>query len=159
MSKLRLQIEEILGELPEHRGVLGVAMEQFGEPFELDALSDAATSDDWQALGRVRMLERAFEVLQNYLFDLASIGLAEARRLHVAAGAAEGAPFERLRDLDVITDESCRALVEMQTLRNRLQHAYSRVAPGELHKNVLAMQSELGDFVSRFERWFSSLEK
>ena len=69
----------------------------------------AASSPDAHERNRVAIVERLYEVLVNWLHELAARGLAEAQRLGVV-DKSPGRPWERLAALGVISHESAARL-------------------------------------------------
>jgi uncharacterized protein YutE (UPF0331/DUF86 family) len=151
-SKGELRIASILAYIPPAREQLVAAMEPFGEGFQLERLTAAARGDA-KARNRVAALERDFELLVNWLDDLATRGLAEAMR----GGAVErtaGTGFERLKAAGVISARSAERLGTLRGLRDDLQHAYApHTKSALLHHGVPALLAELDRFIDRYERW------
>jgi hypothetical protein len=101
----------------------------------------------------VSALERDFEVLVNWLDELAARGLAEAQRRGVVTKAA-GSNFERLHAAGAISARSAERLTRLRELRDDLQHTYVPEARAlVLHRGAGALLDELDRFMDRYERW------
>lgn len=146
------RIDAILADLPKHRDALDAAMAEFGQDFDLEALQAAAASEDPVDRNKVAVVERDFEVLQNYLLELAERGLSEARRTGREAGTTGADPFERMAEIGMIPETAARRLIDLQGTRNVIQHGYPVAVPA-LHESVNALRTELGPFVERFSAW------
>jgi uncharacterized protein YutE (UPF0331/DUF86 family) len=151
-SKGQRRIEYLLSRIPAAREQLIAAMEQFGDEFELDRLSAAAVSDDASTRNDVAALERDYEVLVNWLDELAARGLSEALRLE-AIEKTTGDAFERLGQAGAISKRSAARLVGLRRIRDDLQHAYPWERTDMLHSAVKTLVHEIDRFVDRYERW------
>lgn len=151
-SKGQRRIGAILQEIPAAREQLLVAMVELGEDFAEEAFIAAARSPDAQSRNRVAAVERLFEVLLNWLHELASRVLAEGQRLGIL-DKAPGTPWERLAALGVISSRSAARLQETKELRDILGHAYPPADLRALHAGVLTLRDELDGYVTRLGDW------
>lgn len=151
-SKGQRRINTILQEIPNAREQLLVAMEGFGPDFAVEGFVTAAQSLDAHERNRVAVIERQYEVLLNWLHELATRGLAEAQRLGVV-DKSPGHSWERFAALGVISHESAERLQAARDLRNALAHAYPPANWKALHEGVLALVDEFDIYLSSFERW------
>jgi uncharacterized protein YutE (UPF0331/DUF86 family) len=151
-SKGQRRIEHILSRIPAAREQLIAAMERFGDRFELERLSAATVSDDAANRNDVAALERDYEVLVNWLDELAARGLSEALRLK-AIEKTTGDAFERLGQAGAISKRSAARLVGLRRIRDDLQHAYPWERADLLHGAVNALVHEIDRFIDRYERW------
>jgi uncharacterized protein YutE (UPF0331/DUF86 family) len=151
-SKGQRRIATILHEIPSAREQLLVAMEGFGADFDEERFLAAAQSPDARERNRVAVIERQYEVLLNWLHELAARGLAEGLRLGVV-DKADGHPWERLAALGVLSHASAEHLYETRELRNALGHAYPPANWRALRDGVLVLVAELDRFLARFARW------
>ncbi len=152
LSKGQRRIGVILQEIPDVREQLLVAMEGFGADFEEGPFLAAASSDEAHERNRVTVVERLFEVLANWLHELAARGLAEGQRLGVV-DKSPGHPWERLAALGVVSHESASRLQRVKELRDILCHAYPPANWRTLHEGVLMLVDELDPYLTGFERW------
>ena len=152
LSKGQRRIGTILQELPFAREQLLVAMEGFGPGFAEDEFVAAALSPDAHERNRVAVVERQYEVLLNWLHELAARGLAEGFRLGVV-DKSPGSPWERLAALGVISHESASRLQRVKELRDILGHAYPPTNWRTLHEGVLILVDELDRYLVGFEHW------
>ncbi len=152
MSKGQRRIGVILQEIPAAREQLLVAMEEFGADFEEGQFLAAASSPDAHARNKVAVVERQYEVLLNWLHELAARGLAEGQRLG-AVDKAPGPPWERLAALGAISHVSAARLQEAREMRDILGHAYPPANWKTLHEGVLVLVDELDTYLAGFERW------
>jgi len=152
LSKGQRRIGAILQKIPPAREQLLVAMEEFGADFEEDAFLAAAQSADARERNRVAVVERQYEVLLNWLHELAARGLAEALRLGLV-DRAPGHPWERLAALGVISRGSAERLRDAKEMRDALAHDYPPANWRTLHEGVLVLVRELDRCLAGFERW------
>jgi uncharacterized protein YutE (UPF0331/DUF86 family) len=157
MSKGQRRIGTILQEIPGAREQLLVAMEAFGADFEEAQLVAAARSLDAHERNEVAVIERQYEVLLNWLHELAARGLAEAQRLGVV-DKSTGHPWERLAALGVISQRSAARLQTAKESRDILGHAYPPANSQSLYEGVLVLVDELDPYLASFERWTSDEE-
>jgi hypothetical protein len=156
-SKGQRRLATILREIPGAREQLLVAMEGFGPGFPREAFLAAAGSSDAGERNRVAVIERQYEVLLNFLHELAARGLAEGQRLGLV-DKAPGNPWERLAGLGVVSDISAQRLQEAREMRDALGHAYPPANWKSLHEGVLVLVEELDRFIDRFARWAGEAE-
>jgi uncharacterized protein YutE (UPF0331/DUF86 family) len=143
--------------MPNAREQLLVAMEQFGPHFELSQFVASAQAVDAQERNRVAVIERQYELLLNWMHELAARGLAEGQRLGTV-DKASGHAWERLALLGVISHASAERLQEAKELRDALAHAYPPANWKTLHEGVLILVDELDRYLAGFERWAYSEE-
>jgi uncharacterized protein YutE (UPF0331/DUF86 family) len=146
------RINTILQEIPTVREQLLVTMEGFGAGFAEDEFVAAAHSPNVYERNGVTVIERLYEVLVNWLHELAARGLAEGQRLGVV-DKSPGPPWERLAALGVISHESASRLQRVKELRDILGHAYPPANWRTLHEGVLILVDELDPYVASFARW------
>jgi uncharacterized protein YutE (UPF0331/DUF86 family) len=152
LSRGQRRIGVILRELPAAREQLWVAMETVGPDFEEQRFLAAALSPDAQERNKVTVIERLYEMLLNWLHELAARGLAEGQRLGVV-DKTPGHPWLRLAELGVISHESARRLRKAKELRDLLAHAYPPADWRDLHDGVLVLTNELDRYLVAFRRW------
>lgn len=156
-SKGQRRIAVILRGIPDTREQLIATMEGFGADFAEDEFITAARSPDVDERNKVTVIERLYEVLLNWLGELAACALAEGQRLGVV-DKSQGRPWERLAALGVISHESAARLQKAKAMRDTLGHAYPPANWKTLHEGVLILVNELDLYVDRFERWASREE-
>jgi uncharacterized protein YutE (UPF0331/DUF86 family) len=137
-SKNRRRIGAILREIPPVREQLLETMEELGPDFTEESLIAAAQSPYVRERNRVTVIERLYEVLLNWLGELAARALAEGQRLGVL-DKSPGNPWERLAAFGVISHESAERLQDARELRNTLAHAYPPANWKTLHEGVLIL--------------------
>jgi hypothetical protein len=162
MSKGQRRIGTILREVAGAREQLLVAMEEFGSMespgsapgsgFDRGQFLAAAQSPDARERNRVAVVEREYEVLLNWLHELAARGLAEGQRLGVV-DKAPGHPWERMAALGVVSHTSAARLQEVKEMRDALGHAYPPANWKALHEGVLVLVNELDRYLDNFRRW------
>ena len=157
VSKGQRRIGAILREIPPVREQLFETMKGFGSDFAEQEFVAAAQSPDVYERNKVTVIERLYEVLLNWLHELAARALAEARRLDVVDKSPDH-PWERLAALDVISRESAARLQDAWELRNTLAHAYPPANRKTLHEGVLVLVDELDPYLDSFKRWVSNEE-
>ena len=157
LSKGQRRIGSILQEIPAAREQLLIAIEDFGDGFEQDAFLAAARSPDARERNKVAVVEREYEVLLNWLHELAARGLSEGKRLGVV-DKSPGHVWERLAALGVISHDSAARLQRAKELRDMLGHAYPPANWRSLHDGVLVLVEELDRYLVSFERWANDEE-
>lgn len=151
-SKGQRRIATILQEIPSAREQLLIAMEGFGADFEEELFIVAARSPDASERNRVAVIERQYEVLLNWIHELAARGLAEGQRIGVV-DKVSGYAWERLASLGVISHTSAERLQEAKEMRDALGHVYPPANWKTLHEGVLVLVQEIDRFLTRFARW------
>jgi uncharacterized protein YutE (UPF0331/DUF86 family) len=152
VSKGQRRIGVILQEIPNAREQLLMAIEGFGPGFKEEQFLAAALSTNAHERNRAAVVERQYEVLLNWLGELAARGLAEGQRLGVV-DKTPGHPWERLAALGVISHESASRLQKVKELRDILGHAYPPANWRTLHEGVLILVDELDRYLASFQRW------
>lgn len=152
LSKGQRRIGVILQEVPTVREQLLVTMERFGPDFAEEEFVAAAHSPDVYERNKVTVIERLYDVLVNWLHELAARSLAEGQRLGVV-DKSPGHPWERLAALGVISHEAASRLQRVKELRDILGHAYPPANYRTLHEGVLILVDELDPYLAGFERW------
>jgi uncharacterized protein YutE (UPF0331/DUF86 family) len=142
----------LLEAVPGAREQLLVAVEEFNPDFNMTAFVAAAQSSDARERNKVAVIERGYEVLINWLHELAARGLAEGQRLGLI-DKAPGAPWERLAGLGVISQSSATRLQKAKELRDALAHAYPPAGWKALHEGVLTLMAELDRYMDRCAGW------
>lgn len=156
--KLPRSIAVRLADLRRHYGALLHAMGAFGEDFAPEELAAAARSDDPDELARLYSVERPFELLDNYVVELAAAGLVAAGTL--APGEEPSSGIEALRKLHdegVISRQRCKRLEQIHRARSALQHRYPDMQTHALHEAVHAIAAELPGFLADYARWLREL--
>jgi uncharacterized protein YutE (UPF0331/DUF86 family) len=151
-SKGQRRLNTILEAIPLAREQLLVAVEEFDPGFDMSAFLRAARSPDARERNKVAVVEREYEVLLNWLHELAARALAEGQRLGVV-DRAPGHPWERLAERGVISQGSATRLQEAKELRDDLAHAYPPAGWKALHEGVQALLKELDRYVDRCAGW------
>jgi hypothetical protein len=155
LSKGQRRLNAIFASIPDAREQLLVALEEFDPDFDLDALLLAAGSRDARERNKVAVVEREYEVLLNWLHELAARALAEGQRLGVL-DRGSGHPWERLAELGVISRRSAMSLQEAKEMRDDLAHAYPPAGWKALRESVLTLLAELDRYVDRCARWLDA---
>jgi uncharacterized protein YutE (UPF0331/DUF86 family) len=155
-SRAQLCAEVIahLEEYPRQLLALEIAMEKFGEDFELERFKPAFEGEAGEAYNQVQAVERGFGRVQNYIAQLAQIGarLADLELPKVQQSEAARA-FEALRDAGAIDASLCRRLKRTQKVRTEVEHEYVRVKAGRLHEAVALLAASARDFIGPYTAW------
>jgi len=152
LSKGQRRLGAILDAVPLAREQLFVAIEEFDPDFDMTAFLLAARSPDARERNKVAVVERGYEVLINWLHELAARALAEGQRLGLL-DKARGSPWERLAALGVISQDSAVRLQEAKELRDALAHAYPPAGWKALHAAVQTLMAELDGYMASCTRW------
>ncbi len=154
LSKAQRRLNTIFAAIPRAREQLLVAVEEFDPDFDVEAFVLAAGSPDARERNKVAVVEREYEVLLNWLNELAARALAEGQRLGVLEKAS-GHPWDRLAALEVISQRSATRLQEAKELRDGLAHGYPPTGWRALHEGVQILLGELDRYVDRCARWLT----
>jgi uncharacterized protein with HEPN domain len=153
-TKGQKRLDHILERIPIAREQLLAAIEDLARTLTVDAIKEAAQSGDPRERNKVAVIERELDVLIAYLEEMASRGLAEARRRD-ASIRADGAPWERLADLRVISRAAATHLQNVKEMRNELAHAYPPVSWRALHQAVEILLGELDTYKVKLADWLA----
>jgi uncharacterized protein YutE (UPF0331/DUF86 family) len=154
LAKPPRAIRTRLIDVPRHYNALGYALEQFESEEEYVA---AATSKDPRDLARAYAVERPFEVLENYVIELAHRGLVETGAIAADASTTGREDLRSLGDSGVIPKTLRDRLVEFHDLRNQLVHEYPDVKAHRLYNAAIALLPAVRDFMSRYLTWLADL--
>lgn len=154
LSKGQRRLNTIFQAIPRTREQLLVGVEEFGPDFDPDAFLAAAASPDAHERNKVAVVEREYEVLLNWLHELAARALVEGQRMGTL-DKEDGHPWERLAALGVISQGSATRLQEAKELRDELAHAYPPAGWRALHEGVRILMAELDRYVDRCAAWLS----
>jgi hypothetical protein len=154
LSKGQRRLNAIFEAIGPVREQLLVAIEEFGADFELERFVAAARSREARERNKVAVVEREYEVLLNWMHELAARALAEGQRLGVI-DKNDGPPWERLAALGVISGRSATRLQEAKELRDDLAHAYPPAGWVALHEGVLTLLAELDRYIDRCRAWLA----
>ncbi len=153
-SKGQKRLDHILERIPIAREQLLAAIEDLGAPLTLEAIKQAARSADPRERNKVAVVERELDVLIVYLEELASRGLAEVRR-EDPGFRGDGGPWERLAELDVISQASAIRLQNIKDMRNELAHAYPPVSWRALQQAAESLLEELDGYKVKVADWLT----
>lgn len=130
----------------------------FGDDFDLGAFEAASAANDPDELVRVYAVERPFELLDNYVIELATEGLVTAGVLEAGEDPGGGiAVLRRLRDANVISRARCDRLERVHRVRSEIQHEYPDVRSHSVHEAAQLLTAELPGFLADFARWLRVL--
>lgn len=152
----RAEIVERLEDFPRQYAALETAMGAFGPNFALAPFAEAFdTDEDLGAYNRVQAVERALSRVQNFVAELSVAGvqlahLAPAREKHASHAARA---FDALRRARVIDGPLYRRLVQAQHARSMIEHSYTRVSAGDVHRAAQLVHRSAREFVARYRRW------
>lgn len=147
-----------LADLRRHLDALRHAMAGFGNDFDLEFFAAASASDDPDELVRAYAVERPFELLDNYVIELAVAGLVEARIYQPGSAPSSGiAVLRAVRDVGVISAERCTRLERIHRVRTDVQHAYPDVRAHAVHEAAHLLVVELPGFVRDYQGWLRKL--
>jgi hypothetical protein len=152
VSKGVRRINTILQEIPRAREQLLVAMDEFAPNFDEAVFVSCAQSSDARERNKVAVIEREYEVLLNWLHELAARTLAEGQRIGVVEKCT-GHPWRRLAELEVISGRTAARLQEAREMRDDLGHAYPPANWRALHAGVGVLLAELDRYIIRLEHW------
>jgi len=147
-------VVRVLERFPREFEALEYAMTTFGESFDLRSFKRAFSSQDGlAAYSRTQAVERALTRVQNFMAELAEVGVRLASLEPHAHGSPSERAFASLRDAGVIDGTLCRRLVRAQSARNRIEHAYLDVTAGEVHRAARLVHDIAPRFLERYVAW------
>jgi uncharacterized protein YutE (UPF0331/DUF86 family) len=147
-------IVRVLERFPREYEALEYAMTTFGESFDLRSFKRAFNSeDDPAAYIRTQAVERALTRVQNFMAELAEVGVQLAALEPHANGSPSERAFASLRDAGVIDGALCRRLVRAQSARNRIEHTYLDLSAGEVHRAARLVHEIAPRFLRRYVDW------
>jgi uncharacterized protein YutE (UPF0331/DUF86 family) len=146
LTRLPTEVRTRLRDIPRHlRALQSLLASTNEEPY-----AAAARSTDPDVLTRdVYPLERAFEILGNYVVELAKSGVE-------AIGAG---PKDAVRDLQTLAAEGATTpsraarLIEVHRTRNNLAHRYPDIRGRMIFEAAGILETELGPFLRDYTRW------
>lgn len=148
MSKLRRRVDEILADMGRQIATLEqVVTSSSSERFT--ALSSSSSPDE---LARAWELERGFEVVQNYVAELASLAV-ELIGLR-AKRARRGIELDLigLRDRGHLERDVVERLTHCQAVRNTLAHEYEQTDPADLYRAAELLLGVIPHFLGALEK-------
>ena len=159
LNRWRRDIVRRLEDFPRQYAALENSMGMFGENFDLGPFKEAFdTADDMDAYNRVQAVERAVGRVQNFIAELSENGVKLAQ-LPPSTGKAPGSPaqraFECLRDAGVIDRGICSRLLQAQSARSRIEHAYVHVPAGDVHRTATLVLQTARDFIGPYRAWIA----
>lgn len=149
-----ISIRSRLADTPRHYKALGYALNTFADGAAYVA---AASSSDPAELSRAYAVERPFELLENYIIELARAGLEAAQVVDDADGMSGRQVLRALADEDVISKSLRDRLIEIHDLRNQLAHEYPDVNAQKLYDAASAFQPLVQQFIRAYLKWLDRL--
>ena len=137
--------------LPPHIRALRENLERISLDDYRRALA-SRTTDDLNA--SVYPIERPFEIVDNYVLELAQEGLEAAEK---PTGPGRADDLRRLRDLGVISREQCKRLLEINRIRNDARHGYVDIDPRVLYEAASRLPEEAIAFLQDYVGWLRGL--
>lgn len=156
-SLLPAEIAERLAELPERLSQLSAAMSQFGDDFDRELFVAAAEQARANEAPPTWLIERGFEIVQNYFAELAMLAVEAAGLRTKRQRASARVDFELMRDAGVISKSMCETLCSLRQTRNELAHAYVEVAAEQVHQAVVLIAECASQFMASYHEWMQSL--
>lgn len=148
-TKLTMRLDR----LPRERRMLVAALASISPNNDLGSLVEAYNSADDDSVNRVRMVERNFEVIHNFIVEIIRYGLElDGTREH---SAPLNAPrdIDELRRRNVLTREQARTLTRVHEIRSGLQHWYPDMIGPEIHQAVTDLLAQLAPITQRLRKW------
>ena len=142
-----------LRDLRLHRDTLLYAMGTFGEGFPRDRFVAAAAGNDPAERASVLAVERAFEILMNYVTELTVAGLVAAGRRNAAEATSAPREFRQFRDEGGISADLCDRLIALHRTRNDLQHEYPTLQAHALHAAANEFLVGFASFMRSYSAW------
>jgi uncharacterized protein YutE (UPF0331/DUF86 family) len=99
-------------------------------------------------------LERAFEILVNFIVELAELGLQLAE---IVPDASSARVLKQLEKEGVISKSRRERLAVIYRARSEMQHAYPDVGAHQTYDAAQSLLDELGGFFRDYARWLREL--
>lgn len=151
-EKIRMRLRR----LPTERRALEAAMVAITPDFDLQQFTDAYNSEREADINRVRLVERNFEVIHNFITEIAKFGLEITGDRNVNDQANAPRDLSELGRLHVITAQQQKSLIRMHDVRGGLQHWYPEMLGPDIHSAVEQLLQILTPVCSRLQSWFES---
>lgn len=139
-----------VADIHRHYTALALILEQTSKDQFVEA---ARLSDARELLQHVYPLERAFEILCNYVAELNELGLTEA-------GITPGDRSANLRLLDregIISGQRAKRLRSVIEARNDLQHEYPDVRAAGIYEAAGDLFADLPGYLRAYVTWMRRL--
>jgi uncharacterized protein YutE (UPF0331/DUF86 family) len=149
-DRLPCKIAVRLADVRRHYEALGHIIEQTTRE---DFIRASRLADPEALAGRVYPLERAFEILSNYVAELNELGLAEAG-LEPGDRPANLRLLQRERVLSATRTRRWRGILEA---RNELQHAYPDIRASGIHEAASELAGDFPAYVRDYVAWMRRL--
>lgn len=115
------------------------------------AVSDGSTE---ALLTKVYPLERAFEILVNFVVELAELGLEVAE---IVPDGSRAKVLQQLETEGVISKSRRERLVAIYRAHNEMQHAYPDVVANATYDAARSLLDEMAGFFRDYARWLRGL--
>jgi uncharacterized protein YutE (UPF0331/DUF86 family) len=146
LMRLPIDVRARLRDIPRHLRALQSLLATTDE----DRYSDAARSSDPDVLTRdVYPLERAFEIIGNYVVELAKSAV-ELIGLEPQDGVSN---LRRLADEGALSRSRAAQLIDVHRTRNNLTHQYPDVHARMVFEAAEILERETGPFLRDLTRW------
>ena len=103
---------------------------------------------------KVYPLERAFEILVNFVVELAELGL---RLAEIVPDASSARVLKQLETEGVLSKSRRERLAVIYRARSEMQHAYPDIGAQTTYDAARSLLDELGGFLSDYARWLRQL--
>jgi uncharacterized protein YutE (UPF0331/DUF86 family) len=147
-----------LEDFPRQYAALETAMANFGDDFDLQLFKagfNTTEAEEMEDYNRVQAVERAVGRVQNYIAELAIVGVRLAQLPVGDDGSPPHRAFESLRDAKVIDGGLCRRLIRAQQARVMIEHSYVETAAGDVHRATTLVHEAARDFIGRYRGWIA----
>jgi len=144
---LKASAQQRLTDARRHLRALEAATAEFGGDFDLDAFSDAWSSNDPKTLHRAYAVQAGYE---NVINSVITAGREICELQGWVTGSSEPSSIEVLRALHengVITAKVRQDLKDAQEMRSDVQHDYAGVAARNVHEAVLLVLRAAPDLI------------
>lgn len=150
-SPLPTPIKTRLAETRRHALALKALLERTTNEAFVAAARDGSAD---ALVGTVYPLERAFEILVNFVVELAELGLQLA---DIVPEQSSARVLTQLEIAGVISTSRRSRLAAIYRARSEMQHAYPDVGAQATYGAARALLDELGGFFTDYARWLREL--
>ncbi len=132
-------------------------MDAFEPDFNEQTFIAAFTSSDPDELNKARAVERDFEVIANYIAELAHEVVRDAKLVRQGAKRDARRDYGVLQTAGVISASVCTTLQAIQKMRNEEQHLYPDVKAPLLYQAIVDLLAVAPKFLSGYTKFLQTL--
>ena len=153
----RNALDDALGQLARTMEQLETAVSAFQPDFDLSAFEASWYSKDSEERNRAMLVRSNMDDLHNLCQSLIGLSVRVAQDLGAIATDRKTSAADQLRAQRLYPEEAEQVISEITDLRNRSQHEYWMLAPGDVHTAVNHQRQHLPAFIAEVGAWVEGL--